>query len=418
MIDIKISAVLNPKAIPSSGGQGIYLCINWKVRHYINLKLEKIPKNAWSGKPTKWVNSQYQYAEFHNRVIAREIHRLKGIIQDFYKRNEVLTAEKLKNIYLVKYQGKKLKGVNGVHAPGASDKVSEFIDYSINFGATSKKVAGTKKVYVTLRKLIESYKKTSVMADVDENYVLEFVDFMRSDQTEINSDTTLAKYVDRLKVIYREYCDQYAIPFRKRIFEGIDIDSNKRPEKIIYVNDEQYKKLLELKFDRKERRLEITRDIFILLCNTALYYNDLIAISNEKGFDRNLLKENPNHLVLQGERKKNGEEFWIPLNDTAKKIVKKYYVEDDEMIFPKSVAISEQKFNQHLKVLAEMIGFTDVLSNKVGRKTFGTWTDRLGMDDNDIRMIFGHSPGSVLKKYYTERRTVESYNRILSLIQR
>ena len=145
MIDIKISAVLNPKAIPSSGGQGIYLCINWKVRHYINLKLEKIPKNAWSGKPTKWVNSQYQYAEFHNRVIAREIHRLKGIIQDFYKRNEVLTAEKLKNIYLVKYQGKKLKGVNGVHAPGASDKVSEFIDYSINFGATSKKVAGTKK---------------------------------------------------------------------------------------------------------------------------------------------------------------------------------------------------------------------------------------------------------------------------------
>ncbi|MFC5626216.1 tyrosine-type recombinase/integrase [Algoriphagus winogradskyi] len=106
------------------------------------------------------------------------------------------------------------------------------------------------------------------------------------------------------------------------------------------------------------------------------------------------------------------------MNDTAKKIVKKYSVEDDEMIFPKSVAISEQKFNQHLKVLAEMIGFTDVLSNKVGRKTFGTWTDRLGMDDNDIRMIFGHSPGSVLKKYYTERRTVESYNRILSLIQR
>ena len=195
MIDIKITAVLNPKSIPSSGGQGIYLCINLKVRHYINLKLEKIPEKAWSGNAPKWVNSHYPYAEFHNQVIAREIHRLKGIIQDFYKRNEILTAEKLKNVYLVKYHGKKLKGVNGVHAPGASDKVSEFIDYSINFGATSKKVPGTKKVYVTLRKLIESFKKSSVMADVDENYVLEFVDFLRSDQTEINSDTTVAKYV-------------------------------------------------------------------------------------------------------------------------------------------------------------------------------------------------------------------------------
>jgi integrase len=418
MIDIKITAVLNPKSIPSAGGQGIYLCVNLKVRHYINLKLEKIPKKAWSGNAPKWVNSHYQYAEFHNRVIAREIHRLKGIIQDFYKRNEILTAEKLKNVYLVKYHGKKLKGVNGVHAPGASDKVSEFIDYSINFGSTSKKVPGTKKVYVTLRKLIEAFKKSSVMADVDENYVLEFVDFLRSDQTEINSDTTVAKYVDRFKVVYREYCDQYSIPFRKRIFEGIDIDANKRPDKIIYVKDDQYRRLLDLKFDRRERRLEITRDIFILLCNTALYYNDLIAISNENGFDRNLLSENPNHLVLQGERKKNGEEFWIPLNDTAKQIVKKYYKEDSEEIFPKNIAISEQKFNQHLKVLAERIGFTDVLSNKVGRKTFGTWTDRLGMDDNDIRMIFGHSPGSVLKKYYTERRTVESYNRILSFIQR
>lgn len=418
MIDLKITAVLNPKSKKLLGGEPIYLCINRKVRCYINLKLDKIPKKAWSGKPMKWVNSHYPYADFHNRVITREIHHLKEIVQDFYKRDEVLTPEKLKNLYLVKYQGKRIKGVSGAITPGANDTITSFVEYSLKFGATSKKSAGTKKVYGTIKKLVGSFRGRAVMAELDEAFVLGFVDFLRSDATGVNSDATVAKYVSRLKVIYQEYCEHYGIHPNKRIFERLDVDSSKRPDKIIYVNDEQYKKLLELKFDQKERRLEITRDIFILLCNTALYYNDLIAISNEKGFDRNLLKENPNHLVLQGERKKNGEEFWIPLNDTAKQIVKKYYVEEDEMIFPKSVAISEQKFNQHLKVLAERIGFTDVLSNKVGRKTFGTWTDRLGMDDNDIRMIFGHSPGSVLKKYYTERRTVESYNRILSFIQR
>tara|TARA_R100000388_G_C7234878_1_gene157186 strand:- start:174 stop:803 length:630 start_codon:yes stop_codon:yes gene_type:complete len=206
--------------------------------------------------------------------------------------------------------------------------------------------------------------------------------------------------------------------FKKRIFERLDVESTKRPDKIIYVNDKQYELLSEMKFSPEERRLEITRDLFLLLCNTALYYNDLIAIRSENGFDWNLLKENPEHMVLQGERKKNGEEFWIPLNDTAKRIVKKYFQEGGDYLFPAGVAISEQKFNQNLKVLAEKIKFPDVLSNKVGRKTFGTWTDRLGMDDNDIRMIFGHSPGSVLKKYYTERRTVETYKRILSFIQR
>ncbi|OYX16189.1 MAG: hypothetical protein B7Z16_11985 [Algoriphagus sp. 32-45-6] len=364
------------------------------------------------------MNSQYLYADFHNRVIAREIHHLKEIIQDYYKRSEVLTADKLKNIYLVKHQGKRIKGVNGTIAPGASDKISSYIDYSLKFGATKKKAEGTRKVYVTLKNLVDSYKSQAVMADLDEAFVLGFIDFLRSDSTDINSDTTVAKYVDRLKVIYREYCDQYGILFKKRIFERLDVESTKRPDKIIYVNDKQYELLSEMKFSPEERRLEITRDLFLLLCNTALYYNDLIAIRSENGFDWNLLKENPEHMVLQGERKKNGEEFWIPLNGTAKRIVKKYFHEGGDYLFPAGVAISEQKFNQNLKVLAEKIKFPDVLSNKVGRKTFGTWTDRLGMDDNDIRMIFGHSPGSVLKKYYTERRTVETYKRILSFIQR
>lgn len=418
MIDFKISAVLNPKGKKYSEGEAIYLCINRKGRHYINLNLEKIPKNAWSGKSLKWVNSHYQFADFHNRVIAMEIHHLKEIIQDFYKRSEVLTADKLKNIYLVKHQGKRIKGVNGTIAPGASDKISSYIDYSLKFGATKKKAEGTRKVYVTLKNLVESYKSQAVMAELDEAFVLGFIDFLRSDSTDINSDTTVAKYVDRLKVIYREYCDQYGVLFKKRIFERLDVESTKRPDKIIYVNDKQYELLSEMKFSPEERRLEITRDFFLLLCNTALYYNDLIAIRSESGFDWNLVKENPEHLALQGERKKNGEEFWIPLNNTAKGIVKKYFREGGEFLFPKDVAISEQKFNQSLKVLAEKIKFSDVLSNKVGRKTFGTWTDRLGMDDNDIRMIFGHSPGSVLKKYYTERKTVETYRRILSFIQR
>ncbi|WP_205623562.1 tyrosine-type recombinase/integrase [Anditalea andensis] len=343
---------------------------------------------------------------------------MKEIIQDYYKRNEILTSEKLKKIYQVKHQGKRIKGVNGKIAPGASDTIVSYIDYSLAYGPVSKKASGTKKVYVTLKNLIDKYQGHSLMADIDEGLILGFVEFMRSDATEIKSDTTVAKYVDRLKVIYREYCDQYGIPFKKRIFDGLDVDSSKKPDKIIYVNDKQYESLLKLKFPKEERRLEITRDIFVLLCNTALYYNDLIAIESASGFDPNLIKVDPEYMVLQGERKKNGEEFWIPLNDTSKKIIKKYSSNDGETIFPRAVAISEQKFNQHLKVLAQKINFTDVLSNKVGRKTFGTWADRLGMEDKDIRMIFGHSPGSVLKKYYTERKMLETYKKILSFIQR
>src|SRR5690606_8578090 len=101
----------------------------------------------------------------------------------------------------------------------------------------------------------------------------------------------------------------YGVLFKKRIFERLDINSTKRPDKIIYVNDKQYELLEKMKFTPKEIRLEITRDLFLLLCNTALYYNDLIAIGSQNGFDPNLLEENSDYLALQGERKKNGEEF-------------------------------------------------------------------------------------------------------------
>jgi len=68
------------------------------------------------------------------------------------------------------------------------------------------------------------------MADLDEAFVLGFIDFLRSDATDVNSDATVAKYVDRLKVIYREYCGQYRIHFKKRIFERLDVDTTKRPD--------------------------------------------------------------------------------------------------------------------------------------------------------------------------------------------
>ena len=418
MTKLTIKAVLNPKGYKSPAGESIYICIYYKTRYYIHLGLEKIPAKAWSGKDLRWVNSQYYDSDNHNKVIDREILRLKEIIREHERRGEILTAEKLKNIYLVKYQGKRIKGVNGTSTPGASNTIVSFIEYSLDEGSVSKKAAGTRKVYVTLKNLISTFKSNALMADLDESFVLGFIEFMQGKGTKINSDATVAKYVDRLKVIYREYCDYYDITLKKRIFERLDIDFNKKPDKIIYVNDDYYQALSNLKFTLDEKRLEITRDIFLLLCNTALYYNDLIAIESISAFDPNLIKLDSEFMVLQGERKKNGENFWIPLNETSKQIIKKYYVEGGVHIFPREVAISEPKFNLHLKVLADRINFPDVLSNKVGRKTFGTWTDRLGMGDNDIRIIFGHSPGSVLKKHYTERRTVETYQRILSFIQR
>lgn len=415
MYDFKIKAVINPKGKKSTEGESIYICINKKIRKYINLNLEKIPKQAWNGKPLKWVNNKYSYSDSHNLVINRAIHNLKEIIQDHLRRDEVLTAEKLKKIYEVKYQGKKIRGISGLMAPGASDTVTSYIGYFLNSERSIKLAPNTRKVYVTLRKLIERFRGHSVMSEINEELVRSFVDFLRSED---KAEVTVAKYVDRLKVIYKEYCDQYGLAYKARYFDKLDIKSNEGPRNIVHLSNHQYQKLRDLRFSPEEKRLEITRDIFILLCNTSLYYNDLIKLNPQNAFDQNLLKENPNYLALQGDRKKNDESFWVPLNQVAKEIFFKYYCPVCINIFPSNVAISDQKFNQKLKVLANKINFEESLSVIVGRKTFGTMVDKLEMALSDIKIMYGHSPGSVVKKHYTERKSVVTYLRILSFIEK
>src|SRR5690606_37135341 len=163
-------------------------------------------------------------------------------------------------------------------------------------------------VYVTLRNLMDKYRGQALMADIEEGLILGLVEFLRSDATDIKSDTTVAKYVDRIKVIYREYCDHYGITFKTRIFQGLGVDGEKSPDRIMHVHGAEYAAVLEVTCREEEGRLEITRDVFLLLCNTALYDNDLMAIGSTAGLDPHRRGIDPEWKVLQGERKQNGEE--------------------------------------------------------------------------------------------------------------
>jgi|GEM_PF-2195868 len=414
MIDFKIRAVLNPKGKTSREGEAIFICINKKVRQYINLGLEKIPKKAWTGRPLKWVNKNYPYFESHNQEIAKAIHDLKVIIQDYYRRNEVITAEKLKKVYEVKYLGKRHNGVSGDLAPGASDSITDYFDFYLKSDRSSDLKPNTKKVYHTTIKKLKAFRPHATMSDLNEEFVKSFVAFLKSENLKDNS---FEKYVQKLRKIYAEYCDQYEIAFKTRYFDNLDINATRRAERIVYLNRRHYKDLINLKFSPKERRQEITRDIFLFMCNTSLYYNDLKRLVSKTAFDEKLLKLDKEYIVLHGKRIKNNEDFWIPLNSTAKRIFKKYYCPDCMNVFPASILISEQKFNASLKQLSERINFSDNLTIIVARKTFATWAHEIGLPEPDIKMMFGHSPGSVVKKHYTERKTLNTYNRILNFIE-
>jgi len=111
--------------------------------------------------------------------------------------------------------------------------------------------------------------------------------------------------------------------------------------KLFYLNDDYYNALWNWISLQSERRLEITRDIFVVTLQYygPLYYNDLIAIEINIGIlDKNLIKINPDFYGVNGERKKNGEEFFgFQLNQTSKRNNPKISLWGWVYIFPREV---------------------------------------------------------------------------------
>jgi hypothetical protein len=219
IFDFKISAVLNPKGLKSDNGESIYICIYNKVRQYIHLGLEKIPKKAWSGETSKWVNNELLFADHFNRIIAREITRLENIIINYKNPKEPLTTEMLKNIYLVEYQGRTIKGIDPSNPIAKKQSIVSFIDYSLSNGYNEYKTEPQRERYIILKHQMQRFNSNAVMADINETFVLEFANFMRKNTTSINSDETVKKNVNSLKSIYLEFTSENRLYYYAKFFE-------------------------------------------------------------------------------------------------------------------------------------------------------------------------------------------------------
>ena len=93
----------------------------------------------------------------------------------------------------------------------------------------------------------------------------------------------------------------------------------------------------------KNQRLERVRDLFIFGCATGMRYSNYSKV-------RKVDVENDLIKVIDG--KNNEKTLEIPLNDLSNFILKKY-----DYQLPK---ISNQKFNDYLKELFQLIGYDSV----------------------------------------------------------
>lgn len=232
-----------------------------------------------------------------------------------------------------------------------------------------------------------------------------YVDFLR-DVVDLRN-LTVSKQLSFLKWFLRWSA-------RKNFHSNMAFDSFKpkmknTQKKVIFLTQEELNKIRSLSIPKSKQYLGRVRDVFLFLCFSGLRYSD---VSNLKRSD---IKEE--HIEVT--TLKTADSLSIELNAHTKAILGKYadvHFKDDKVL----PIISNQRFNDYLKELAELAGIDEpiretyykgndridvvtpkyaLLGSHTGRRTFICNALALGIPPQVVMKWTGHSDYKAMKPY-------------------
>lgn len=155
---------------------------------------------------------------------------------------------------------------------------------------------------------------------------------------------------------------------------GMKLDRGKAAARR-FLTEDQLRRIMELDVD--DGAVMRARDVFLFQCFTGLAYADLLK------FDFSRLEERDGKYVLRGRRQKTGEMYYIVLLSPAVAILKRYG--------GRLPLVSNQKYNQALKLVAAYSRLSMNLTSHCGRHTYATWCLNKGVKLATLKKMLGHS---------------------------
>ncbi len=286
------------------------------------------------------------------------------------------------------YKGEKPKREKGV--------LESYDEYK----AKIKKLIGIEIEQVTYDKYVESYNhlkefikfhfKTNdiKLKDIKSNFLEEFDYYLKTQKGKKGlAQSTINKAIQRFRKTLKYAISEGYLesnPFMMHVSKPIK-------KSVVFLTHEELEKLEAHEF--KTLRIQSIKELFVFCCYTGLAFKEMACLKKSdviKGFDEKLW------IVVQ--RNKTDKEYKVPLLPTPIKIIQKFDDESSNLVFPK---ISNQKFNEYLKEIAEILEIPKNLTHHVARKTFASTV----LLYNDVPMeivseLLGHSKISTTQEHY------------------
>ena len=174
---------------------------------------------------------------------------------------------------------------------------------------------------------------------------------------------------------------------RKNPYKWVNIEKDKSTTGIgKYLSPDEFRKIKGIAMPTES--LTRVRDVFVFQTYTCLSYTDL------RGFDSGRVKEVKGMKVYTGNRQKTDKPFTIPILSPAWDILMKY-----EGRLP---VISNPKYNEYLKLVAQAAGIDKPLSSHWARHTGATLLLNEGVDMKIVSKICGHSSIRITEQIYAK----------------
>ena len=174
---------------------------------------------------------------------------------------------------------------------------------------------------------------------------------------------------------------------KRNPYKWINIDKQKSSRAIERcLTPEEFHRLKTAKMPTES--IEKIRDVFVFQTYTCLSYSDL------REFDSKMIQEVKGMNVYVGNRKKTNMTFTIPLLSSALDILHKYN--------GKLPVISNVKYNEYLKIVAQSSGIDKPLSTHWARHTGATLLLNEGISMQIVSKICGHSSTKITEQVYAK----------------
>jgi site-specific recombinase XerD len=216
---------------------------------------------------------------------------------------------------------------------------------------------------------IKSFGKFKTFADITYENISDFDAFLRKT---VNSQPTLYKWHNAFKSYIVDAINRGICKSNPYLLFKVQKGKSRTPT---YLIEDEIKKIMN--YEPAVERLQKVKDLFLFQCFTGMAYVDM------QNFSRTDVSEMKGMRVIRSSRTKTDESFVALLLPEAERIAEKY-----DYTLPR---LSNQKYNDYLKLLGSGAEITKTLTSHVARHTFATYLINKNVPIESVSRALGHA---------------------------